>query len=383
MALLVSHESFRKRLVDFDGSNAIRDCHISCLDQAANEGGLLDYAVRIKNGDNVIDGLKVENFDKALIAFGANGNGRPGRGNRFRDITVINYVTGFELRNLADCHNEGFRCSGRAPNAQRNPGQNGLLHSGVADYTLRDFEIDDAGEHGCRFGGTRYDEQESTGIRVSRGRISRSAQTGLKFYSGKVGQRFRDVTVENVDVIDCQYVADQRKTPGFNDEGFLLQQIEGGRFTGITVTKTHRKSGFSADCGIFITGASNLSLNGISVSDTLRDFIRISQWDDGVGKAPVEVLPSYGVSISNAVGRNIGGSGFFLDFPSSHITHTTVQLKTTVPGDFQGHVVDGNLGTVSDQEVSVRYSTGEFGTPETWALPDQQASQIKPGWAGH
>lgn len=349
------------RLADFEGHNAVSDCTFTSVEQTENSGRLLAYAVRILRGGNTISRINLKNFDKALIAYGADGDGAPAQGNRFVDISVENYLTGFELRNQLDCRNKGYRSSGRSYNATQDPGQNGLLHSGVADYVLSDFQIADAGEHGCRFGGTRYKEQTSQSIVVNRGVIRRSGQSGVKFFSGHQGQRFKNVRVENVNVIDCQYLPNSPSNlPGFNDEGFLLQQIDTGYFNGLTVTTEAKKNLYSCDCAFYISGARQVHLSGIWATHTYRDLFRLSQWDDGVGKASVETLPSEAISIQDAVGKEISGSALFLDFPTSTIKDSSIDLEASGIRHPEQKGIAGNLGPSSLRGVSIRYRLNEF-----------------------
>ena len=354
-----------RRLIRFRGGDRghrINDNTVYAESQIRNSHGLLDYAVQFHRSNQSVRRFKVENIDKAILAYGSDGDQMPGTHNHFEGIEVVSYVTGFELRNVTECRNVGYRCRGRSPNATQDPGHNGLLHSGVAHYSLSDYEIRDAGEHGCRFGGTRYAEQTSKDITVARGRIVRSGQSGLKFFTGAPNQRFTDVSVRDVEVIDCQYEPEnQSELPGFNDEAFLLQQIERGAFHGLSAFHRDNPTGFSCDCVVFISGANQLKIDGIKGSKPRRNFLRISEWDDGAGGNPVETLANYGISIQNAYGSAIGEDGFFIDHPSKplRMANISVQMEgTNSPGHF-AVMINSNSSLLAGDSV-IKYQARNF-----------------------
>lgn len=316
-----------KRVLDFVGTHKIDDVYVYADSQIANSDTLLDYAVRILRHDNRVRNLKVKKFDKAIIAYGADGDGVPGLGNRFEDVSVEDYLTGFELRNLKDCRNIGYRCKGRSGAAASNPGENGLLHSGIADYVLMGYKVENSGEHGIRFGGTRNSEQLSRRITVGPGVITRSAQCGLKFFTGTAGQRFIGVAINGVNVIDCQYEPERPlELPGFNDEGFLLQQIIDGMVTGCSVSYQDNPTGFSSDCCMFITSSQDLRVVGFRGSKPKRNLLRIAEYDDGAGSSPVETLANNSISFVDAYGYDIGEDGVYIDHPTQSVRDLNIHV---------------------------------------------------------
>lgn len=352
-----------RRLLDFTGGDhKLSDIYLWADAQIGNVNALLDYAVRIYRNNNRVRGFKVANIDKAILAYGAGGDGDPGIGNRFDDVEVINYVTGFELRNLLDCRNTGYRCRGRSANGTQDAGHNGLLHSGIGDYVLLAYKIRDAAEHGCRFGGTRNSEQLSRGITVGSGEIIRSGQSGLKFYTGNVGQRFIDVNVSGVNVIDCQYEPENPgEQPGFNDEAFLLQQIVNGTFTGLSASQRDNPTGFSCDCVVYISGANHLLVEGVRGSKPRRNLIRISEFDGGDLDHSVEILDNTSVTVKGASGTDIGADGLYIDHPTKSLRYLNVDMDAvgTNATGFYGVKVNGAAERF-EQPSLIQYKVANF-----------------------
>ncbi|TKT79993.1 hypothetical protein [Aquamicrobium sp. LC103] len=314
---ILAGSAFR-RLVDFLGNCDVSDLYVHAEQQIGNSGSapLLDYAVRFYYDSNRVRRARAKNIDFAFFAYGG-ADAMPGIGNRFDGVEVESYVNGFTLRNLTDVRNIGFRSKTRSLNATQDPGHNGLLHGAVQDYTLTDFKVRDAGEHGVRFGGARGAEQHSRSLTITGGTIERSGQSGLKFFNGAAGQRFTDVNASAINVIDCQYEPENpTELPGFNDEGFLLQQIQNGTFTGLSSTRAANPTGFGSDCSVIITTSSNVLVDGLLGGNPRRNLIRIQEFDDAFGTGHVERLSSNVITIKGAVGYGIGQDGVYLDHPT-------------------------------------------------------------------
>mgnify|MGYP001581392564 CR=1 FL=1 len=311
-----------RRFIDFIDQNKVTDFHLEAETQIANEGAspLLDYAVRYRGQAPIITRSKIINIDKAHFVYGDGGDGVPTLGARLTDLEAVSYVTGLNLRNQYDCRNRGYRAKTRSANATQDPGHNGLVHEGVARYVLSDYDVADAGEHGIRFGGTRNSEQASYIITVGPGNISRSGQTGLKFFTGTAGQTFVNTTITGVNVVDCQYEPENPSDlPGFNDEGILLQQMRNATVTGCSVALKDNPTGYSSDCCYFVTTSSDVLLQGNSGEYPYRNLLRIAEYDDGAGSAPVETTDSNSIHAIGMTGNAIREDGIYVDHPTQQI----------------------------------------------------------------
>ncbi|RVJ89840.1 hypothetical protein [Sinorhizobium meliloti] len=347
---IVSGSTFRRLLGTTNGCRII-DWEILAESQVNNYGGsLLDWAIRIYRSDNKVRGLKVTNIDKAVFAYGADGDGNPGLDNKFIDVEVYNYVTGFCIRNQLGASNRGYRCKGRSVNATDDPGNNGLLHEGVAEYLLDDFMVKDSGEHGVRFGGTRSAEQASRIITVGNGSIWRAGQSGFKMFAGIAGQKFLHVNVSNVNVIDCQYEPETpAEAPGFNDEGFLLQNIQHGMVQGCKVSKQDSITGFSCMDGMYISGADNLVVDGFYCDSPKRNALRISEHDGDTAGNSVEILANNEIMVRAMQGENVGEHGIYLNHPTQPVRDINIEAEVigTNAATFYGLSGDAAIGRFS------------------------------------
>lgn len=337
LAVHVLTGSTFRRLIDFEDQNVVRDLLVYADTQIANSGAspLLDYAVRYRGQRQNVRGAKIVNIDRAHFAYGDGGDGVPSQDFRLIDLVSESYVTGLNLRNLIGAVNRGFRCKTRAANATDDPGHNGIVHEGVAEYLLSDFVVKDSAEHGIRFGATRNAEQASRVITVGDGSIWRSGQSGFKMFTGVAGAFFRHVNVSNVNVVDCQYEpGTPGELPGFNDEGFLLQQVKEGVFQGLRVSKQDSFTGFSCMDGVYLSGADNVVISGLQVMDAKRNAVRISEWDGDTTANP-ETLSNNEIMIRGLQGENIGEDGICID----HITQSLRDIN------IEGEVIGTNAAT--------------------------------------
>ncbi|UES40927.1 hypothetical protein [Roseibium aggregatum] len=334
-----------RRLIGYVTNNRVYDQLVTAETQINNQGAspLLDFCVRYFGQDQKVFGSKIVNVDKGHFVYGDGGDGDPMIGARLYGLEAESYVTGIDLRNLRDAKCIGASTKTRSSNATQDPGHNAIVHEGVFEYELLDFSFKDAGEHGARFGGTRNSEQSSGLITVGNGSIYRSGQCGLKFFTGTAGQVFERVNVGNVNVVDCQYEPENpSELPGFNDEGFLFQQMRGLAGHGLSVSKQSSTTGYSCDCGIFITTSEDINLDGAHIDDPYRNAIRIAEFDDGAGSAPVETTSNNGISIKNVRANAVREHGIFIDHPTQSIRDLTIEADLIGSGTGSFYAISGN-----------------------------------------
>ncbi|MEX2739907.1 hypothetical protein AB3480_00410 [Rhizobium mongolense] len=338
---IVAASTFR-RLIGSETDCKWFDNEIIAESQINNYGGsLLDWAVRIYRDNNKVKGLRIKNIDKAFFAYGADGDGDPGVDNHFEDIRVESYVTGVCLRNLAGARLLNPYVKTKSANALEDPGHNGILHEGVKDYLMANAQVFDSGEHGVRFGGTRNAEQVSIGIIVNGAQVYRSGQTGFKMFTGAVGGSFTNVQVSNVQLVDCVYNGGAAEVPGFNDEGFMLQQIRKGTFNGLSVQRQENTQ-YSCMDGVYISGADNLQINGLHVQDPRRNMIRIDETDDGGGGAAIETLTNNEVYVRGALGEGIGEDGVYVAHPTQSVRDVNIECEMIGGGAAGFYAFNGN-----------------------------------------
>lgn len=359
---VLSGSSFR-RFVDFLTDNVVSDFDLYAESQINNNGGsLLDYAVRYYGNNQRITRSRITNIDYAHLGYGNQGDATPGMGHRYYGCEAISYCNGMNLRNLKDVHNNFFSAKTRSINSAPDPGNNALLHGAIQEYVLSNFNVREAREHGVRFGGSRGTEPQSRDITVSGGNIIRSGQSGLKFFNGIASQRFTNVNVSSVNIVDCQYEPESPgELPGFNDEGVLAQQIANASFTGITVSQKDNPTGFSSDCCFFFTGCTNIVAAGLYGDKPRRNFIRLSEWDDGAGSAPVETLAQNGIVISSAFGTNVGQDGVLIDHPTQSLRDLHIQYSAygTNAAGFYGFRTNAAVARYAQPSL-IEYKTRNF-----------------------
>lgn len=351
---IVSGSTFR-RLFTFENAMTLYNNEVVAESQINNAptSGLLDWAVRVYRDNNKVRDMKIVNVDKAFFGYGADGDGNPGNDNHFEDIKAVSYVTGICMRNQMRTKLINPYVSSRSPNATDDPGNNGILHEGVREYLLANAQVFDAGEHGIRFGGTRNAEQLSVGIMINGAQIVRSGQSGLKFFTGVVGGSFVNVQGSNIQVIDCQYEpATPAEGPGFNDEGFLLQQIRKGTFNGLSVQRQSRST-YSCMDGVYISGADDLQINGLHVQDPKRNAVRISEYDGDTAPNSVETLANNEVFIRGLRGENIGEHGIFVDSPVQLIRDLNVEGELIGSGAAGFYAYSGTAAVARFQQPSL------------------------------
>lgn len=344
-----------RRFFTFETECTIYDLEIEAESQINNAptSGLLDWAVRVYRDNNKVRRVKIVNLDKAFFGYGADGDGNPGNDNHFEDIRAVSYVTGICMRNQMRTKLINPYVSTRSPNATDDPGNNGILHEGVREYLLANAQVFDAGEHGIRFGGTRNAEQLSVGIIINGAQIVRSGQSGLKFFTGVAGGSFVNVQGSNIQVIDCQYEPETpAEGPGFNDEGFLLQQIRKGTFNGLSVQRQSHAT-YSCMDGVYISGADDLQINGLHVQDPKRNAVRISEYDGDTAPNSVETLANNEVFIRGLRGENIGEDGVFIDSPVQSLRDINIEGEVIGNGVAGFYAYDGSAAVARFAQPSI------------------------------
>lgn len=329
---LRSGTTFR-RLIQFTSTEEMpcisRDIMVAAETQINNMGSspLLDYALRFYGSGHRSRSVKSKQIDWAFLLIG-DVDTSPTKGHRIEDWSAESFCNGFTVRNVSDTIIKTPSTKVRSVNGISDPGHNSFLGSALKDFTMIGASLCDAAEHGSRVGGSRNAEQESQNLTFTGTHVARPGQTSMKFFTGTVGQRIRNLNVVGANIIDCQYEpALPLELPGFNDEGILAQQIEGGVFSGITVDKRDSITGFSCDCAFFGSGLANVVVNGLRANAPRRNVIRLDQYDDGQGVAPVETLDLTGFRAVGVYGSAVREDGIYFNFPTKNIRDVDIDAK--------------------------------------------------------
>jgi hypothetical protein len=306
--------TFSRGVAVKDGSR-IGTLQLTSVDQQANNGALFNAGLRLDGSNIEIQEAIVANVDNAFTVY-ADGASGVRESISVKSLRVTNYLRGMYARNVRGFSLSDFIIKGRSPNARPDPGHNGILLEGGEFTRITNGSVRDSGEHGVRSGGFR-DASAGTGSYITRTRqltigevqIENAGQSGLKVWSGAAAQQHRDVNINSVQCIDC---GDDGDGLGFNDTGFMLQNIDGLSISNCSISSRNRT--FAAYDGYILQGISNGSVTGCRSANVVRNGMRLSEYSDDLSLDP---LPLQYVDVSAFQSFASGGSGMYLNFPGS------------------------------------------------------------------
>ncbi|QNT58237.1 hypothetical protein [Neisseria musculi] len=243
--------------------------------KGSNYGVHLQSSIGIPLKNIKIGAADITNYDAALMLFGVEGG-------RVDNIKIKCYRTGVYLRDVGNYDFNRAHLSEKSPNAEGAPGQNGLLVESIGgDYTTHDLTfanwlIEDAAEHGYRFGGQLGIRDVSFVACVSKmsgnhGGTS-SGGCGFKVLGATSVARHRH---KNFKLTAC-HVEDVNMTGGGigNFAGYMFSVVDGVTMTGCTLGKK-RNAQYSCWDAVSLESVTNISLNGNVMSDFQRQGIRV------------------------------------------------------------------------------------------------------------
>lgn len=304
-----------KRGIFVSGGCTIGTLKITSADQQANTGALTFGGIRLNGSDISVGEAIVSGFDYAFRIY-ADGASGVRESISVKSLRVDDYVTGAYVRNISGVSINDYIIKGRSANALPDPGHNGVVLEGVEYARFTSGTIRDAGEHGFRSGGFR-DATAGTGTFVALTRqlsvdtlqVNSAGQCGFKIWSGDTGQVHKDISINNIQCVDN---GDDGDAHGFNDFGFMLQNIDGLNATGCT--SSSRDETFGSYDGWYLHGLSRSQLAGCRSYDAARRGMTISEYSDG---SSLDALGINSLDISNFVTDQQVAAGIYLDFPGS------------------------------------------------------------------
>jgi hypothetical protein len=132
-------------------------------------------------------------------------------------------------------------------------------------------------------------------------------------------------------------------------------------------------TGFSSDCCVYVSGATNMLIDGLNGSFPRRNLIRISEWDSGTEAGCTEILPNNTVVVRDAVGRNIGMEAIVVEHPTQPVRDLNITLDAVgAAGSYYGARVNASSTTVPQNCLITgklrNFGSGAFQGPATAKL---------------
>lgn len=280
--------------------------------QIQNYGSNLDAGIRIAGNFNDIDEIKVKNVDRAAIIYG---DAITHTGTRIGFTDIENYVTGLQTRNVSKCFFEKGRITGRSSNAVSDPGNNGILTSGISESKFGEFLVKDSGEHGIRIGGNYGAGTETYDVSFISPTIKNSGQCGLKIWNSDLTNPVKRINVSGAMIVDC---GDNGDGLGFNDFGMMIQNVQDSQFNGCTVTKD--ELAYSAYDSVYISSAVRTSINGLVTYGAQRNGLRISEYNNnGLDSGSTNTL-----HVAAPVIENSGADGVLIECPTAKMRDISI-----------------------------------------------------------
>ena len=230
----------------------------------AGLANIRDNGLRILNSVDVqIGRVYVENYSWPVWAELCNGL-------RFGWVEAYGYAKAIHLDGCSHVQIRGGHVYGKAPNSQYAPGYNGLLIEADEPTTsihVKDFTVEDAGEHGVRLSGFKT----QSNIWFDNCMARNSGGSGFKVLGGddnENGFRNRGITFNACTAIDSG-------TINRNCCGFLIQRADDVRLISPVVKKA--KQTYSAVEGIRMSGVSHVTVVAPKILDTHKFAIHIDE----------------------------------------------------------------------------------------------------------
>jgi hypothetical protein len=270
--------------------------------QQANSGSQLYRAIRINGNDSDLDYVESRFFDFGVLVYG---EAAANTGTVIRRLKAQSYCNAVKVRDVSDFRLQDYTITGRSPNGLSNAGQNGVLVEGAQYSSFQDGYIEGAPEHAKRFGG--FGSFINTkGCKVRGLTTKSSGQTGVKAYTGSLANIMQDMSFSDITVIDA---GDNGDAVGFNDFGFMLQNINGLHCTGLT-SKNRDLAVSAYDC-FYLSSITRGELSGLQAYSAARNAMRISEYnDDGTNSGSINTLDVIGLQ-----SESHAAAGVYLEFP--------------------------------------------------------------------
>lgn len=316
--------------------------------QQANSGNQLYRAIRIAGNDCDLDYVESRFFDYGVLVHGESASNV---GTVIRRLKAQSYCNAVKIRDVSDFRLQDYTVTGRSANGLSNPGQNGVLVEGAQYSQFHDGYIEGSPEHGFRFGG--FGSFVNTkACKVGGLNVKSPGQTGVKAYTGALANVMQDMSFSDITVIDA---GDNGDAVGFNDFGYMLQNINGLHGTGLTVK--NRDLAVCALDGFYLSSITRGEMNGLQVYSAARNAMRISEYNDnGTNGGSINTLDIIGLQ-----SESHAAAGVYLEFPGSQAIRHLAFKDTHLIGGTNGFDSNAAVGRFVQQAYFEGIINGQSG----------------------
>lgn len=270
-----------RRLVLFSGNSAISEAELMAESYAGVYNNNLDAAFKCSGSDIYFGKIKFRNLFIPVMFRGLGGP-TPDENVVIDSIDGKGYGKGCTFQNIKGLRLRGGWIRGQGPGALPDPGYNALGFSSIVDCVASGFILEDSAEHGFRLGGNGAGEQTSRAINCKGWIIRNTGQSCFKTFTGTEGEWYDDITLDDIQVFNPRA---RTGAGGFNDFGFMLQQLRNSRARGLSCVV----EGANPYDGAYISQCNQFTVDGYqfiqSSGIAARNALRISELNGPGGTA--------------------------------------------------------------------------------------------------
>ncbi|MGX1496891.1 hypothetical protein ACSSV1_001927 [Labrenzia sp. MBR-25] len=320
----------RYRVIVVSGTGAkLGGWSITAVDQQNNRNGNDDAAVTF-SGALVAGGAgDVTNFDNAYRIDSTD--------HRIGELRCSSYVRGAWFDSPTRGRVDLVQAKTASPNASVTPGHNGCLLHEVTEGVIYKIDVEDAGEHGVRFGGSGSD-----GIDIGVIRSHNAGGCGLKFRSDAFGNYHKNANIRAVIISDAGTGAVAGDW-GPNEEGVLIERVLNLRVEWVHIFKVSKAK--SCARGILVNSSQGVFIGDGLIEDCDDDALLIDNTDDsGVNYRDVT-----DISVTCQAKRCERGGQ--IDYSNITVRGINVCMRVSYANSYSFFLAagtGGTLGTVAD-----------------------------------
>jgi hypothetical protein len=320
-------------------------------DQQAYGNELLDGAVSI-TGDIVnVGSYQITNSDRAFIINGCR-SVEVGAGE------INSYRLGIWIENCDTIKIKEPVVKTASPNANFDPGNNGILMAKVRDVYIQKPIIEDAGEHGIRVGGGGGFNSDN--ITIDRPKVLRPGRNGIKIRPDEANKA-NNVWILFPEVVDAGFGS---TASGNNKNGLLLERCVYATVIEPRIIKDQRA--VSAVRGIECFDVNNIRIVGGYVYDPAENSLFVtSVGNDDSGSTIYKDINDLSVS-AGFRSSTAGQSGILVDYQNAKLRNLDIDCVVTDSGNFGFELRDDSgLGAIQQRgSLKIRSngdSSGAYG----------------------
>ncbi|UTG98640.1 hypothetical protein KEM44_21185 [Sinorhizobium meliloti] len=241
------------------------------------------------------------------------------------------------------------------------PGYNALQTASISGY-IGGGTLANAPEHNYRDGGPASGERITRDLTIQGMTSKNAGQCCFKMFTGvDTTGYYRNITLANISAFNPRARAG---AGGFNDFGFMLQQMVDSRAHGLSCIV----EGGNPKAGMYVSGADNLQIDGYQFRQSsgiaASNAIWISEYNGDATGAP---QACNGLGIKNIYAQGHSAEGVRLEFPSASIRDMYLAGQIIAGTDGIGPApAAARFAQLSRFELLVRGNSGtKFNLPVT------------------